>query len=44
MDYDGDAALENFPQNQPLDSQKTRALFPNLVEGCDRLEHFLASL
>ena len=44
VDYDGETVLAQFPQNQRLDSQKIEDLFPNLVQGCDRLENFLASL
>lgn len=41
VDYDGQKALEHFPGKGAMMEQETRWLFPNLVRGCDQLEHFL---
>jgi aspartate/methionine/tyrosine aminotransferase len=44
VDFDGDSVLEAWPGADSMDEQATRELFPNIVEGCDRLEDFVNTL
>ena len=44
VDFDGAAVRERWPGIDGMDETLTRELFPNLVEGCDRLEEYLDEL
>ncbi|MCF6290136.1 MAG: aminotransferase class I/II-fold pyridoxal phosphate-dependent enzyme [Desulfobacterales bacterium] len=44
VDFDGQAVLDAWTGPLDMDEDKTRRLFPNLVDGCDSLEEFVRGL
>ena len=44
VDYDGEQVLRRFPGASAMDEKQLTTLVPNLVQGCDRLDGFLAPL
>jgi aspartate/methionine/tyrosine aminotransferase len=44
VDFDGDVVLREWEGPASMDEQKTRRLFPNIVEGCDSLADFVGTL
>jgi len=44
VDFDGQKVLNSWTNRKDMDEEKTKSLFPYLVEGCDSLEHFTKTL
>jgi aspartate aminotransferase len=41
VDFDGEQVLGSWAGPDTMDTEKAGQLFPNIVEGCDRLEEFV---
>lgn len=44
VDYDGQKLLNSWTNPNDMNKEKTNKFFPNLVGGCDSLEHFIKTL
>lgn len=44
VDFNGEKVLQAWAGPDSMDEQKTKQLFPNIVEGCNRLENFISTL